>query len=245
MTLTAPQIDSTTWRKDTILPVGRGYGVRSGKPTAIVIHTTNNSRRDTAFRGEAEWLQKSVAVSSHYLVGKAGQIAQILHPDLEAWHAGGKQQDGTWTAQAAFANDHSIGIEAHVSVGEAWTTEQRRALTWLCKWLMSLYAIDASMVETHRKVALPVGRKTDPEGWLDADFYAWRATLTTPPPVSLPPTRYRVRVRISQRQEGGPPYAGELSAGDVVEIDKTYSNGYGHLKDGRGFVPLNMLEALQ
>jgi hypothetical protein len=101
------------------------------------------------------------------------------------------------------------------------------------------------MVETHRKIALPAGRKKDPAGWDDAAFYAWRATLAPVSPPQSPdaPKRYRVRrVLISQRQEGGPPYAGELLPGDEVVADKWYSNNKIHLQDGRGFVDLKDLE---
>jgi hypothetical protein len=236
MAAQAPQLDHS-WRKDTILPVGRGYGVRSGKPSAIVIHTTSSPIRNTKFASEALYLRDSTQVSAHYLVGKQGQIAQILHPDLEAWHAG--------VSVAAFNNEHSIGIENHVSQGEAWTDEQHAALTWLVRWLMALYVIPAQMVETHRKIALPAGRKSDPAGWDDAAFYAWRAGLipVSPPQPPIETKRYRARrILISQRQEGGPPYAGELLPGDEVVADKWYSNNKVHLQDGRGFVDLKDLE---
>lgn len=59
------------------------------------------------------------------------------------------------------------------------------------------------------------------------------------------PTKYRVRpVRVSQRQEGGAPYAGELPAGVEVEIDATYPNGMAHLRSGLGFVKMSDLEAI-
>lgn len=244
MTVQAPAIDHS-WRKDTVLPVGRGYSVRSGKPSSIVIHTTSAPTKNTAFPSEAKYLRDSPLVSAHYLVGKSGQIAQILHPDLEAWHAGGIQVNGKRTAIAAFDNEHSIGIETHVSQGESWTEPQRAALTWLVRWLMALYSIPPEMVETHRKIALPAGRKRDPEGWPDAAYYAWQTTLVSLPQSPEEPMRYRARrILISQRQEGGAPYAGELLPGHVVEVDKMYSNRMVHLKDGRGFVRLDDLEAI-
>lgn len=172
-------IDTTTFRKDTHVPLGKGYSMRpGGKPISIVIHTTNSPHQNTAFDSEARYLRDSTTVGAHFLVGKQGQIAQLLSPDLAAWHAG--------ASVAGFANAHSIGIESHVSVGETWTGAQRDALTWLVRKLMAQYGIGAAQVETHRKIALPLGRKSDPESWPDPAFYAWQQALASPPPVSLP-----------------------------------------------------------
>jgi hypothetical protein len=56
---------------------------------------------------------------------------------------------------------------------------------------------------------------------------------------------YRARcILISQKQEGGPPYAGELAPGEEVIVDKWYTNGRVHLQDGRGFVLLSDLESV-
>jgi N-acetylmuramoyl-L-alanine amidase len=232
------------YRKDSVLPLRQGYSLRPGgvKPSSIVVHTTNSPKLNTAFDAEARYIRDSRVISAHYLVGKRGQIAQILHPDLCAWHAG--------MAAVGYANEFSIGIEGHVSQGETWTTTQRAALTWLVEWLMMIYRIGPQSVETHRKIALPSGRKSDPEAWPDADFYAWQRALgqtDAPPAPSAPLTkRYTVkRVLISTRQEGGPPYAGELLPGEAITADKWYTNGYVHLADHRGFVLLQDLEALE
>lgn len=245
--MTVPPIDHG-FRKDTRLPLGTGYSMRPGgiKPSTIVIHTTSSPHKNTVFSDEAIYLRDSAKVSAHFLVGKKGQIAQILHPDLEAWHAGGKQSNGTWTAQSAYANAHSIGIESHVSQGETWTDTQRAALIWLVRWLMGLYGIPAAQIETHRAIALPAGRKRDPEGWTDAAFAIWRDTLAPPQPGGTLTKRYRVKHRyITQRSEdNGPPIVRELVPGEVLEVDHWYSNGRVHLADGSGFADLVDLEAL-
>lgn len=230
-------IDQTTYRKDAHLPVGVGWSMRPGgiKPTTIVIHTTSAAIQNTSFDAEARYLYNSREVSAHYLNGKAGQIVQFLNPDLEAWHAG--------AALTSYANLHSIGIENHVSVGETWTDTQHDSLTWLVKLLMERYTIAPSQIETHRAIALPGPniRKHDPTSWDDASFYAWRDALASPPFTKL----YRVRrVMVSQRQEGGAPYAGELQPGQEVLVDKWYTNGYVHLASGLGFVKLADLEPL-
>lgn len=68
-----------------------------------------------------------------------------------------------------------------------------------------------------------------------------RADLSKPPPPLTKHYRAR-RVLITQKQEGGPPYAGELLPGEEVVVDKWYTNGRVHLQDGRGFVLLADLE---
>lgn len=169
----SPTID-TSYDKTKKLAPGQGYSARphNSAPATIVIHSTNGQRGST-FAHEAEYLRDSVEVSSHFLVGKQGQIARILDPGLKAWHAG--------EALAAWQNEHSIGIECHHAVGDTWPQAQLDALTWLVRELMWRYQIAPAGIETHRKVAIPGPdiRKHDPSDWPDAAFYAWRAGLAT------------------------------------------------------------------
>lgn len=187
-------IDSSTYRKDTRYDPGHGWGSydaatdryirRERRPSSLVIHTTNG-RVGSSFAGEATFLRDSQDVSCGYLVGKAGQIALILPDTLEGWHAG--------RAVPAFTNAASIGIECHLGVlgnrgqvlpeqqWEKWTEAQRTALAELCRQLMIRWSIPTTRVETHRKIATPVGRKVDPSNWSDKDFYVWRDALRLDP----------------------------------------------------------------
>lgn len=244
-----PLIDVTTFRKDTMLHVGQGFGMRAlgVKPSSIVIHTTSN-KAATEFATEARYLQKSLDVSAHFLVGKIGQIAQILPPDLAAWQAG--------EAVAAFTNAHSIGVECHISVGEQWTEAQHAALDWLVRDLMQRYHISTESIETHRRIAIPgptttsdrsKWRKSDPEGFSDPAFYAWRATLAPPPPpIVLPSVRYKVQgVAVYERRDCTGPIVVYLDSGRSVDIDLTYDDTRtAHLASGAGFVRLDELELL-
>lgn len=235
-------IDTISYNKAAHYPVGHGYSVRGFPPTSIVVHSTNNSR-PTAATQEAEYLMRSADVSAHYLVAKTGLIYQILDPRAhEAWHAG--------KALQAFQNTRSIGIELHISLGERPTTKQIDALTVLVRDLMREFGIPAPLIETHRLVAVPKGRKRDPE-WSDNDFYTWRASLTT--------CRYRFRdyqpalssndVRVAHLA----PSVAEwhtFKPGDVVEVDDV-TGGMAHIARGVtvevgpvGFVPLAVLEAV-
>lgn len=182
-------IDSTTYDKAKHHPVG--FGVRHARPTSIVIHSTNNKNKNTFFTAEAKFLFEAANVSAHFLVSKTGRIVQFLDPlTKEAWHAGGQQENGTWTAKPDFANPRSIGIELHHSVGDGpYPDEQIAALTWLVRDLMVRFQIPRSLIDTHRAIALPARRKTDPNDWSDLDFYRWRATLDIQPaPPAAPPT---------------------------------------------------------
>lgn len=165
-------IDKTTYNKALDKPIGSGYDARPNgrQPTSLVIHTTNGNR-GSSFAGEANYLYASSSVSAHFLVGQLGEIAMILHPKWRAWHAGAALVD--------FNNANSIGIECHHAVGDTWTNVQRTALTWLTSSLLAEFNISPRMVETHRKVATPAGRKQDPSDWNDEDFYRWQKSLGT------------------------------------------------------------------
>lgn len=105
----------------------------------------------------------------------------------------------------------------------------------------------AAQIVGHKDAALKGhGTSCPGEKWA-----AWKPALlaqvesmlsVSPPPETK---RYRARrIMISQRSEGGAPYAGELQPGEEVVVDKWYSNRYVHLKDERGFVMLDDLEAV-
>jgi hypothetical protein len=162
-------IDRTTWRKDR-RPVGTGwdYRVNGRKGTKLIIHTTNGNR-GSSFEGECKYLFNSNSVGANFVVGKAGQIAELVPVALRAWHAG--------VCKAGWTNNTTIGIECHHAVGETWTIAQRNALTWLVIKLMVEEGIGVGDIDTHREVALPPGRKIDPSDWTNRSFYDWRNSL--------------------------------------------------------------------
>lgn len=183
MTLT---ID-TAFRKDKRHPAGYGYGRvasttgdwtgwRAGKPTSIVIHSTNGNKGST-LAGEAKFLRDSKNVSCTDIIGKDGTIVELLPAGMVGWHAG--------ACKPPWANHLSIGIELHHAIGEPYTSKQMAALTERVQQYIAAYSIPAHLIETHRFIALPAGRKVDPSDWSNDDFYAWRESLyvlTTQPP---------------------------------------------------------------
>ncbi len=163
-------IDTTTYSK-LIWPHGRGYGYRRvSPPTSIVIHTTNG-KIGSQFPSEARFLQNSPLVSAHYLIGKQGEVAEIVPTWCTAYHAG--------DCLSAWSNTRSIGIENHVAEGEQWTAIQHATLTELVRMLIKQFRIPRYLIETHRAIARPLKRKSDPTAWGDVDFYNWRKSLYT------------------------------------------------------------------
>lgn len=164
-----PTVDRTTYPKAK-LPIGSGYDRRpKGKtPSKLIVHTTNG-KRGSSFAAEARFIYTSTSIGAHDLIGKKGQIAEFLDAIYRAWHAG--------VTVPGFGNADAIGIECHVTPGEPWTPEMRDALTWRVQYYRERFDIAVVDIETHRRVALPKGRKIDPSEWPDAEFYAWRAGL--------------------------------------------------------------------
>lgn len=186
-------IDTTTYNKVLLYPpddfdlFSRGYaGVRI-QPKSIVIHTTNG-KKGTSFGAEANFIYRSRTISAHYLVGKEGQIAEFLSPHIVAYHAG-----AVWPAYRFYGNPYSIGIECHHTIGEEWTVRQKQALFDLCRSLVHRYGI--SMIETHRKIAKPSGRKVDPSDFPDSEFYPFTKRILFDTPVVTYTTVFNANVR--------------------------------------------------
>lgn len=172
-------IERYLYDKTRILDPGQGYWLRNNGtfkrplPSRIVVHTTSNRRKNTSFTAEARFIAESPNISAHYLVGKEGQVVRFLVPQFHiAWHTG--------SAIAGWNNYETIGVEVHVSQGEQWTSIQRATLGNLIIDLAAVYPTIGDLrthVDTHRTIALPKGRKSDPEGFPDTEFYAWRKEL--------------------------------------------------------------------
>lgn len=243
-------IDVTSYNKAAAFPVDHGYELRTAMPTSIVVHSTEGPIGQT-LANAAGYLYSTSAVSAHFLIGRGGEILQFLDPRrYAAWHAGGKQKNGTWTAQEAYDNQHSIGIECLHAKGETWLPVQKNALAWLLLHLMDAYLIVLPAIDTHGQIAIagPYNRKKDPTDWPRADFIMWRNALVSPPPPPIPVVQhYTVRgLPVYQAQALTGPTAGYLASGEAVEIDMLYANGAGHVSGGRlanaGFVDMKGVE---
>lgn len=138
----------------------------------IVVHTTGGNK-GSLFENERNFLLHSRRVSAHFLIGKRGEIAQILPVRFIAWHTGPVND-------AVYGNRHSIGIECHLTHGEQWTNEMRYTLSLVTAFLVkSIPSI--KYIKTHREIAVPKGRKTDPLGFSDEDFNRWALHILANP----------------------------------------------------------------
>lgn len=208
-------IDRDQYNKAKKYPVNHGYSLRPGDPISVVVHSTEGAIGQS-LSSAASYIYSSSAISAHYLIGRAGEIIEFLDPQkYSAWHAG--------TAQTAYLNENSIGIECLHAKGETWPPVQKDALAWLLQELCKNYAIPNTMVDTHGQVAIagPYIRKVDPTGWPRPDFILWRDQVLAPPPVA-----YRVAgLPVYERSDHTGPLWGHLMPGQTITIDDL-SNGH-------------------
>jgi N-acetyl-anhydromuramyl-L-alanine amidase AmpD len=127
----------------------------------VVIHITDGGAN---IAGPISWFQNPDShVSAHYIVGRDGEVVQMVHHDMVAYHAGS-------------ANETSIGIE-HVANtrGLDPTDAQLDASAALVAWLCAQYgiAIDRDHVLGHAEADTHTGHQACPNAvWQWDDFMA-------------------------------------------------------------------------
>ena len=138
LTALAADYGRADWR-----PAYRGnYSNRDrGAPTIdyIIIHIAQGS-----YSGTIGWFQDWRAnVSAHYVVGRAGRVAQCVRNEDIAWHA------GNWTY-----NRKSIGIEHAGYAGQWWTDRTYRSSARLSAYLCRRFNIpvDRQHIRGHGSV---------------------------------------------------------------------------------------------
>lgn len=134
------------------------------KPSLIVLHATAGK----SDKGDLAWLcDVKSKVSYHYLVGRDGEVYEVVDPKAQAWHAGVSEWKGR-----KFCNQYSIGVawsNRHDQT-EPLTGAQIRAMRELLNWLCERYPSITEIV-THAMVS--PGRKDDPErcpNWFALDW---------------------------------------------------------------------------
>jgi hypothetical protein len=200
--------------------LSRGWDYRrNATAKSLLIHTTNG-HIGTMYESERNFIYYSDYIKAHYLVGKKGQVTKFLDIALRAWHAGAVND-------SRFNNNNSVGIECHYTPGEGlWTPEMHSTLDELVRYLIKEMGITSpEMIETHRAVATPKGRKIDPSGFSDAEFYVWRSRLFEAP--QKPFVKYRViSAEVNIRTSPHIPHlneptniVGKLTRGDIFESE--------------------------
>ena len=102
---------------------------------------------------------KDVRVSAHLVIGRQGELYQLVPFDKRAWHAGESEFEGR-----SRCNDFSIGIELIGPEEGPFNDRQYQSLAKVCSELHLRYAIEPGHIVGHREIA--PGRKIDP----GADF---------------------------------------------------------------------------
>ncbi len=103
----------------------------------IVIHYTVSSRIESAIAQFRKTHGRRR--SAHYIVGRDGQLVQMVHDTRKAWHATSK-------------NARSIGIEHVALPGQEIAPAQARTSLQLIRWLMAEYAIPKANIIPHKCV---------------------------------------------------------------------------------------------
>lgn len=129
------------------------------KPNFVILHhTSQNSVAQTVRTFQLEHTK----VSAHYIVGKDGQIIQMLNDYERAWHAGRSK----W-GPVTDLNSVSIGIELDNNGNEPFPEVQINTLLVLLDTLKTKYQIPQINFLAHGDIA--PGRKNDPNS-----FFPWK-----------------------------------------------------------------------
>jgi N-acetylmuramoyl-L-alanine amidase len=118
----------------------------------VILHHTSS---DTLERALGVLTHPFSGVSSHYLVGRDGQVLQLVDESQRAWHAGAS----TWGGQTDM-NSASIGIELDNTGNEPFPSVQIDALIALLEDIRHRHAIPRANVLAHADIAPE--RKSDP-----------------------------------------------------------------------------------
>ena len=132
-----------------------------GTVSCIVLHSTVVPTTEDTVK---IFLDPKRQVSAHFVVGKNGQVIQMVPVEKRAWHAGESVLEGK-----PRVNEYSVGIEmVNLNDGiDPYSDAQMYAVAGIVRLLRSRYVIPDSRIVSHEKIALPAGRKSDP---LNFDF---------------------------------------------------------------------------
>lgn len=151
--------------------------------STIVIHITNGRER---IEGPISSFQKpGIQASGHYVVGRGGQVVQMVRHNDVAWHA-------------TTANESSIGIFhcarspkelGHDDLGLPITREQYLASASLVRFLCRLYGlpIDRAIIKGHSEAAQTVHKDCPNKIWDWNHFMACISGATGSPAVHAVP----------------------------------------------------------
>lgn len=152
------------------------FGIR--KPNFIILHHTAQKSTDQTIR---TFILKSTGTSAHYVIGRDGQVVQMVNDYLRANHAGVAK----WGNETDL-NSCSLGIEIDNNGNEPYADVQIKSLLSLLTVLSKKYNIPKANIIGHADIAPK--RKIDPNlfPWkklADQGFGLWYdQVLQIPPP---------------------------------------------------------------
>lgn len=152
-----------------------------GEVSCIVFHDGEGNKASDLTKLCNASVVQSKRVSAHYYVDRAGNIYQLVPPHKRAWHAGAS----AYLGRIAF-NDFSVGVESEHKEGQDWPKVQVDSLSDLFRTLIGQYNIKEQWVTTHKWIAFPEGRKSDPTNWTNEDLHKWIHGLYVQPSHNLP-----------------------------------------------------------
>jgi N-acetylmuramoyl-L-alanine amidase len=127
------------------------------RPELIVVHYTQMATAQAALERLCD---PSSEVSAHYLIGRCGQVWQMVTEEARAWHAGA----GSWQGRAD-VNSRSIGIELDNDGESPFPMAQMHALEGLLAAVRARWTIAPEGVIAHSDMAPQ--RKRDPGARFD------------------------------------------------------------------------------
>ena len=132
----------------------RGHGTMGSIQSVIVHHTAGPKRGNSP----------SLNVVAYGRPGLSGPLAQLfLARDGTVYLvAAGISYHAGRVSSNRYANSHAIGIEAEATGLDSWPAHQINEYAKLCKALCKEFGLSYSRVQGHKEVAVPRGRKPDP-----------------------------------------------------------------------------------
>ena len=132
----------------------RGHGTMGSIQSVIVHHTA----------GPKSGNSPSLNVVAYGRPGLSGPLAQLfLARDGTVYLvAAGISYHAGRVSSNRYANSHAIGIEAEATGLDSWPAHQINEYAKLCKALIKEFGLSTSRVRGHKEVAVPRGRKPDP-----------------------------------------------------------------------------------
>lgn len=146
--------------------------VGNNKKLLILHHTASKA----SLTNNVKYLNRWDYISAHFIVGKKGEIVQLVDDDRVAFHAGLSSWKGIPSKWGSL-NWCSIGIEVN-SDGYEFTDAQRRATKELIQSLMTKYGIPSELVLRHKDIAPK--RKIDVgDNYWNTDYKSWKDYQTS------------------------------------------------------------------